>query len=394
MNGKSQWITGEAARNDGHHWRARACAVLTGIGTVRDDDPQLTVRAVTTSRQPLRVVIDSRLELPLTARILEGGGVLVVCAVADQAKATRLQDKGAEILVLPNAAGKVELPALMQELGRRGINELHVEAGHKLNGSLLNEGCIDELLLYFAPCLIGDRARHGRFAGTRRSRGAAQAGDQRYAHDRRRYPYHGRLGGDVNMFTGIIAAVASVREVHPSAGGVRIAIDAGALPLADVKIGDSIAVNGACLTVVSMNGQQLQFDVSRETLACTAGYAQGAAVNLEKSLRLSDRLDGHLVSGHVDGVGSVVGFDAAGDNRKLVIEAPREIAKYIARKGSVAVNGVSLTVNTVEGVRFEINLIPHTLAATNLHALTAGTKINIEVDMLARYAERLTAFKD
>lgn len=159
MNGKSQWITGEAARNDGHHWRARACAVLTGIGTVRDDDPQLTVRAVATSRQPLRVVIDSRLELPLTARILEGGGVLVVCAVADQAKATRLQDKGAEILVLPNAAGKVELPALMQELGQRGINELHVEAGHKLNGSLLNEGCIDELLLYFAPCLIGDRAR-------------------------------------------------------------------------------------------------------------------------------------------------------------------------------------------------------------------------------------------
>ncbi len=196
------------------------------------------------------------------------------------------------------------------------------------------------------------------------------------------------------MFTGIIAAVGSVREVHPSAGGVRIAIDAGALPLADLKIGDSIAVNGACLTVVSMNGQQLQFDVSRETLACTAGYAQGAAVNLEKSLRLSDRLDGHLVSGHVDGVGSVAGFDAAGDNRKLVIEAPREIAKYIARKGSVAVNGVSLTVNTVEGVRFEINLIPHTLAATNLHALTAGTKINIEVDMLARYAERLTAFKD
>ena len=186
------------------------------------------------------------------------------------------------------------------------------------------------------------------------------------------------------MFTGIIAAVASVREVHPSAGGVRIAIDAGALPLADVKIGDSIAVNGACLTVVSMNGQQLQFDVSRETLACTAGYAQGAAVNLEKSLRLSDRLDGHLVSGHVDGVGSVVGFDAAGDNRKLVIEAPREIATYIARQGSVA----------VKGVRFEINLIPHTLAATNLHALTAGAKINIEVDMLARYAERLTAFKD
>lgn len=158
LNGKSQWITGEAARDDGHYWRARACAVLTGIGTVRDDDPQLTVRAVKTSRQPLRVVIDSRLEMPLTARLLEGGGVLIACAVDEPAKAALLQAEGAEIVRLPNASGKVDLPALWQELGRRGINELQVEAGHKLNGSLLNEGCIDELLLYVAPCLIGDRA--------------------------------------------------------------------------------------------------------------------------------------------------------------------------------------------------------------------------------------------
>jgi diaminohydroxyphosphoribosylaminopyrimidine deaminase/5-amino-6-(5-phosphoribosylamino)uracil reductase len=159
MNGSSQWITGEEARNDGHHWRARACAVLTGIGTVRDDDPRLTVRAVATTRQPLRVVIDSRLELPPRSRILEGGGVLIACAVADAAKAARMQDAGAEIVVMPNATGKVDLPALMQELGRRGINELHIEAGHKLNGSLLDEGCVDEILLYLAPSLIGDRAR-------------------------------------------------------------------------------------------------------------------------------------------------------------------------------------------------------------------------------------------
>ena len=159
LNGKSRWITGEAARGDGHHWRARACAVLTGIGTVRDDDPQLTVRAVDTPRQPLRVVVDSRLETPLTARVLAGGGVLIACAVEDKTKIGQLQDQGAEVIVMPNAAGKVELPALMQELGRREINELHVEAGCKLNGSLINEGCVDELLLYFAPCLIGDRAR-------------------------------------------------------------------------------------------------------------------------------------------------------------------------------------------------------------------------------------------
>ena len=159
-NGKSQWITGEAARNDGHRWRARACAVLTGIGTVLDDDPRLTVRAVATPRQPLRVVIDSRLETPPSARIQEGGGALIACAVADEARAAKLRDRGAEIVVIPNAAGKVELPALMQELGRRSVNELHVEAGHKLNGSLISAGCVDELLLYLAPCLIGDRA-HG-----------------------------------------------------------------------------------------------------------------------------------------------------------------------------------------------------------------------------------------
>jgi len=158
-NGKSRWITGEAARSDGHHWRARACAVLTGIGTVRDDDPQLTVRAVDTTRQPRRVVVDSRLETPLTARVLAGGGVLIACAVEDKTKIGQLQDQGAEVIVMPDAAGKVELPALMQELGRREINELHVEAGFKLNGSLINAGCVDELLVYFAPCLLGERAR-------------------------------------------------------------------------------------------------------------------------------------------------------------------------------------------------------------------------------------------
>lgn len=158
-NGRSQWITGAEARRDGHAWRARSCAVLTGIGTVRDDDPQLTVRAVETPRQPLRIVVDSRLETPPSARVLEGGNVLVACAVADPRRRADLEDRGAEVLVLPNARGKVELPALLQELGRRGINEVLAEAGFKLNGSLLREGCVDELLLYLAPCLIGDAAQ-------------------------------------------------------------------------------------------------------------------------------------------------------------------------------------------------------------------------------------------
>ena len=155
-NGQSQWITGQAARDDGHHWRARACAIVTGIGTVLEDDPQMTVRAVATPRQPLRIVVDSRLQIQPEARILAGGGALVVAARGEADKIARLADAGTEVLMLPNREGKVDLPALIDELGRRQCNEVHVEAGFKLNGSLIREGCVDELLLYLAPTLLGD----------------------------------------------------------------------------------------------------------------------------------------------------------------------------------------------------------------------------------------------
>jgi diaminohydroxyphosphoribosylaminopyrimidine deaminase/5-amino-6-(5-phosphoribosylamino)uracil reductase len=158
-NGVSQWITGPQARQDGHRWRARACAILTGIGTVRDDNPQLNVRGLDTSRQPLKLVIDSRLELPLDARLLKGGNVLVACAVDDEKRTASLRKAGVEVLYVPDPDGKVDLPALMMELARRGINEVHVEAGARLNGALLSCGLVDEFLIYLAPCLIGDAAR-------------------------------------------------------------------------------------------------------------------------------------------------------------------------------------------------------------------------------------------
>jgi diaminohydroxyphosphoribosylaminopyrimidine deaminase / 5-amino-6-(5-phosphoribosylamino)uracil reductase len=158
LNGRSQWITGPEARRDGHRWRARSCAIMTGIGTVRDDDPQLTVRDVDTPRQPVRVVIDSRLETPLDARVL-GPGTIIAAAHGEPARIDALREKDVEVIVLPNASGKVDLHALMQELSRREINEVHVEAGHKLNGSLLREGLVDELLVYLAPSILGDAAR-------------------------------------------------------------------------------------------------------------------------------------------------------------------------------------------------------------------------------------------
>ncbi len=157
-DGQSQWITGDAARKDGHAWRARACAVLTGVGTVKDDDPQLTVREVETTRQPLRVVVDSRLQTPLNARVLRPG-TLIAAAGVDAPRSVALRARGAEVVVLPNHDGKVELKDLLQELARRGCNEIHVEAGHKLNGSLLQEGLVDELLVYMAPCILGDTAQ-------------------------------------------------------------------------------------------------------------------------------------------------------------------------------------------------------------------------------------------
>jgi len=155
LNGASQWITSEPARTDGHAWRARACALLTGMGTVEQDDPQLTVRAVSTPRQPRRIVLDSQLQISPTARVLEGGGTWIVSAERHDARESELMARGSEIIHIPSSEGKVNLHALMQELGKREINELHIEAGYKLNGSLLRAGCVDELLIYLAPCLLG-----------------------------------------------------------------------------------------------------------------------------------------------------------------------------------------------------------------------------------------------
>lgn len=191
------------------------------------------------------------------------------------------------------------------------------------------------------------------------------------------------------MFAGIVAAVGKVRATKPARGGKKLVVDAGKLGLREVAVGDSIAVNGVCLTVVARDTRTFEVDVSRETLSCTAGLAAGARVNLEKALRLADRIGGHLVSGHVDGVGTVKRVAPAGGNRVMAVKVPARLAKYIARKGSITVNGVSLTVNAVKGAEFALNLIPHTLAATNLGDLRAGDKVNLEVDLLARYIERL-----
>ena len=193
------------------------------------------------------------------------------------------------------------------------------------------------------------------------------------------------------MFSGIVAALGRISKIETRPGGVRIAVSAARLGMDDVTVGDSIAVNGVCLTVIIKTPTGFEADVSAETLKCTVGLDAQGEVNLEKALRLADRLGGHLVTGHIDGVGEVTKFVAAGESVLLAVRAPGELARYIARKGSVAVQGVSLTVNEVRGPEFEVNLIPHTVSVTTLRHLKPGAKVNLEVDLVARYVERLTS---
>lgn len=200
------------------------------------------------------------------------------------------------------------------------------------------------------------------------------------------------------MFTGIIQAVGKVREPEPLGNGVRLTIVAPDLGLEDVKVGDSIAVNGACMTVVEKTDKEFKIDVSAESLSKTTGLDTFGEVNLEKAMRLGDRVDGHLVSGHVDGVGQVESMEKIAESWKLVIRAPRKLSPYLAYKGSITVNGVSLTINSVEDTALDtlvsINLIPHTVEVTTLKNLKAQSYVNLEIDLIARYCERMMSLKD
>lgn len=197
------------------------------------------------------------------------------------------------------------------------------------------------------------------------------------------------------MFTGLILGVARIVAVEPlsAEGGVRLTVDASSVPGFSAAVGESVALNGACLTVAEVNGARLMFDASRETLSKTTGLDRTGEVNVETSLRLGDLLGGHLVSGHVDGIGEVVRFEAVAGSWELVVRAPHALARFIAVKGSVAVNGISLTSNRVtdagHGCEFSLNIVPHTYAVTSLRLLRVGSMVNLEIDMIARYVERM-----
>jgi riboflavin synthase len=198
------------------------------------------------------------------------------------------------------------------------------------------------------------------------------------------------------MFSGLVQGVGVIDSLSPRNEGsadMRMWIALGSLPEGTIDLGESICVRGCCLTVVALDGRRAAFDLSPETLRVTAGFAVGNAVNLERSLTLADRLGGHLVTGHIDGIGDIATIDDLGGSWHVQINAPTTLARYIARKGSICVDGVSLTVNDVDGARFSLNIIPHTLAVTTLQSWRAGMPVNLEIDLIARYCERILSYQ-
>jgi len=197
------------------------------------------------------------------------------------------------------------------------------------------------------------------------------------------------------MFTGIIQAIGSIQEVHSSDNGVVLKINSNNLDISESKIGESIAVNGVCLTATQVSDNSFTADVSNETINCTtlSDLLIGDSVNLEKSLRINQGIDGHLVSGHVDGIGKVQSINKDGDSSRIKILVEGDIIKYIAKKGSICINGVSLTVNSVEDNIFDVNIVPHTFSVTTLRDLSVGSNVNLEIDLIARYVERLKNYR-
>ncbi len=390
-------ITGAAATTRVHLMRARNDAVLTGIGTALADDPLLTCR-LPGMHSPVRVVLDGMLRLPLASRLVSTAGAPPVWVVAGEGapreREQALAGRGVEVLRVASVGGRLDLAAVLKRLAARGITRLMVEAGPILAAALVRADLVDEAVLLRSP----DRDRSGwhrcpRSAAAFRIDWIITTEGGRQRNDRRR---HGRdARADLSMFTGIVTDIGEVVAVVPRAAGLaRIRIACG-YDCDAIAIGASIACSGVCLTVVERgkDGDRGWFavDAAAETLRVTTvgNWRSGSRINLERALRIGDELGGHLVAGHADGVAALTMREDLTEMARLTFRVPGELARFIAPKGSVAVDGVSLTVNEAAGAAFSVLIIPHTLAVTTLGTLASGDAANLEVDLMARYAARL-----
>ncbi len=401
--GRPVFVTGPEARARAHLLRAQSDAILVGIGTVLADDPDLTCRLPGLDEQsPLRVVLDSDFKVPPDSRIMRTAGrvPVMVFTTQDAAVGHAGHGPGSEIEVVPvarSASGKgLDLTQVLQVLAGRGITRLLVEGGPTIAGAFVDAGLADECVIMRAPRVVGVDRGQPAFGRDGWELVVNDAGWQHLStavagHDTIDvYKFEGRKA----MFTGLIT---DVGEVVGREGG-RFTIRSGYLP-SSIPLGASICCDGCCLTVTSVRAHghvsEFTLDVSNETVSKTTldSWAPGRKVNLERSLKAGDELGGHIVSGHIDGTAKIVEIREDGDSRRFVLEVPPHLAQFIAPKGSIALDGTSLTVNEVAGNRFGVNLIPHSMSVTTWGKKAVGDAVNIEVDMFARYVARLMEFR-
>ena len=401
--GHPVFVTGPEARAQAHLLRAQSDAILVGIGTAVADDPDLTCRLPGLREQsPVRVVLDSDFQLSADSQLMRSAGeVPVMVFTTAQAAARHIErSPGQPIEVVPVARAAsghgLDLTQVVQVLAGRGITRLLVEGGPTIAGAFLDAGLVDQCVIMRAPTPVGATNGQPAFGRDGVERIVNSAGWQHLSTASVGcdtidvYEFEGRKA----MFTGLIT---DVGEVVAREGG-RITIRSGYQP-ASIALGASICCDGCCLTATSVkaHGHVSEFtvDVSNETLSKTTlqSWAPGRKVNLERSLKAGDELGGHIVSGHVDGTARIVEIREDGDSRRFVLEAPSNLAQFIAPKGSISLDGTSLTVNEVAANRFGVNLIPHSLSVTTWGRKSVGDSINIEIDMFARYVARLMEFR-